>query len=57
MDKTATYKKALEIALEMGFEAGIRSSLKEGGRIVGIPYGDEMGAFVEWAEDRLGVSS
>jgi hypothetical protein len=53
------HEKALSEALEMlkqersSGELGLRSALKQAGADAGIPYGPEMGVFVEWAEARL----
>ncbi len=49
-----TYDAALSESL-MLMDSGVepRSALKEAANAQGIPWGDEMGAFVEWAEARL----
>lgn len=52
------YESALNFALmllEMNPELELTSALKEGGSSKGIEWGDDMGAFVEWAYNQLGV--
>jgi hypothetical protein len=54
MSKIERYNNALVVALMlMGTGVEPRSALKEAGNQAGIPYGDEMGAFVKWAEEKL----
>jgi hypothetical protein len=51
-----TYTNALKLAVEMmnsESELEPTSALKEAARLNGIPYGDEMGKFVNWANKKL----
>jgi hypothetical protein len=53
------YRTALAQAqsdLAMFAELEIRSALKQCANDEGIPYGDEMGAFVRWAEKEMGLA-
>lgn len=54
------YRDGLEAACFMLDNAddtlGITSAIREGGSQAGIPWGDEMGQFVAWAYERLGIS-
>ena len=53
-DYTYLYEKALASAIllmDIGLEP--TSSLKQAASDCGIPYGDEMGKFVEWARAKL----
>ncbi len=53
------YAPAYDLAiawLEASPELEIRSALKQAGSDAGIPYGDEMGKFVKYAEANMGVS-
>lgn len=45
--------QALEL-LEMCPELEPKSALKQAGHDLGIPYGPEMGAFVDWAYAKIG---
>jgi len=50
------YQKALQRAFEyMEHEDGYLSSLKQAASDFGIPFGDEMGKFVRWAETQMGI--
>lgn len=54
--KNPTYTKALSAGMELfnsNEELELRSALKQGASDCGIPYGEEMGAFVAWAENFL----
>lgn len=57
--KTPTaYNQAYSMAIEMLNDLPdleIRSALKEAGSSYQIPWGDEMGKFVGWAERRMGL--
>lgn len=53
--KDIKYRSALADAVEMmeGSELEPTSALKQAGSDHGIPYGDDMGAFVTWARRQL----
>lgn len=54
----AIYTPALSLAIQMletNENLEIRSALKEAGSQNGIQWGDDMQAFVLWAEDLIGV--
>ena len=53
------YADALADARSMLYNSGIEitSALKQAGSDNGIEYGDDMGAFVTWARQQLGVSA
>lgn len=51
-----TYRKAFGMAsdmMQMFDELEPTSALKQAGNDCGIPYGDEMRDFVEWARKRM----
>ncbi len=52
------YITALNMAKDMLEATDIepRSALKQAASDAGIPYGDDMGRFVEWAEEELGIA-
>lgn len=51
------WKKALQEAVDFYFplEDGYISSLKQAASDNGIEYGDDMAAFIRWAESELGI--
>jgi uncharacterized protein (DUF885 family) len=49
-DQEATYQAGLEL-IEAGVD--VRSAFKQAASQAGIPYGEEMGRFVHWAEARF----
>ena len=52
------YHVAFNVAQEMMVDFAdleIRSALKEAGHRNGIAWGDDMGDFVHWAENRMGL--
>jgi hypothetical protein len=57
-DHRANYEPALFRALqmlEMSDDLEITSALKQAASDEGIPYGDEMGKFVAWANKEIGL--
>ena len=52
----ATYRKALNEAVALMEESEVEptSALKQAASDNGIPYGDDMGGFVSWANRQLG---
>lgn len=57
-DHRANYEPTLFRALqmlEMSDDLEITSALKQAASDEGIPYGDEMKAFVEWANKEIGI--
>lgn len=50
------YHRALNDAHSIGWDAGVRSTLKEVASMHGISYGDQMAHFVQWAEKQLGLA-
>ena len=54
----AQYAKAFDLAvMYMQMEDGYLSSLKQGASDAGIPYGDDMAAFISWAEGQMGIAA
>lgn len=58
MKDMLTYQRALREAQAM-MDAGCEptSALKQAGSDVGIPYGEEMGQFIDWANEQMGFAS
>lgn len=55
-EKEMLYQEALENALSlMEADEEINSALKQAASNLGIPFGEEMGKFVEWAHQELGL--
>ena len=59
VDLLDKYNRALYAAIEMlnasNDSLGIRSALKQAASDEGIAFGDDMGKFVEWAEQQLAL--
>lgn len=59
MSIPVNYGPALELAIDLlvaSEELEINSALKQAAQAHNIPEGDEMGAFVIWAEKEMGIS-
>jgi hypothetical protein len=55
LNKETLYQKCLDDAIDMMNDFGLepKSAFKQSATDNNIPFGEEMGSFVDWANDQL----